>query len=120
MLGVLAAWMVRQTPILERMEKRPGMLYGAAFILGSCMIFTSFWGFGPGSTLFLTIGLTWIGVVYFCFILISVVNKDGIMNKILTNKILRGDRNMFLFNIFIPFDIPWIVSCLYFESEPTE
>jgi peptidoglycan/LPS O-acetylase OafA/YrhL len=84
MLGVISAWMIRQPRILSLLAANILALYCllAILIVGSAvMTVRANPLFGAG---WLSLGYTWIALMYACFLLIAVTEKQGVIKMITT------------------------------------
>jgi peptidoglycan/LPS O-acetylase OafA/YrhL len=103
MLGVLAAWSIRNPAIFKILKNKEVALYLAlTVLLLGCIVLTKFYGFEALQKL---VGYTWIAVLYVCALVIAVTQGQSFLGRILSSFPLRflGEiaYGVYLFHVII-------------------
>jgi len=91
LLGVLLAWMLRQPTTIRVLttDHAKNTLHAALFVLLAGAAFLTIKD--PSITSFgmISLGYTWMALLYSCFLLIVLTQKDGVLHTIANNLLLR-------------------------------
>jgi peptidoglycan/LPS O-acetylase OafA/YrhL len=99
-LGALCAWMVRQQYWTRIFAQHTKTLYAAfVILLLGAVVMTNLYPL-PVYLGMVSIGYTWLALLYACFLLIAVTEKRGIIRTIATNSLL-GRLGMIAYGVYL-------------------